>query len=319
MKKWKFIIENIKRFNANITEFADGRFLYCWGLLFWCAIRFGASFDDIFRYEFYLKNNFERNKFITYRRSKKIIEKYNAKNNIKILQDKSIFNIHFSEFIKRDWINLNSCTVGEFKEFVKKHREVVFKPSLGSKGNGMVRYRYDHKDDLEYTLKQYKNFIAEELIIQHDSLSRINSSSVNSVRVVTFLNGNDVQIIGCTLRVGSSNSFADNLSAGGVAGNIDIETGIINSSCKNTKLERFLFHPTTKTQLIGYSIPNWDKVIDTVKSAAILIPDIRYIGWDIAILNNGVDIIEANHDPAHRAIQMFDQVGKYQVIKKYLD
>ena len=39
--------------------------------------RFGCSPDDYFRYEFYRKSNFEKNKFITYRTSKRIIKKYN--------------------------------------------------------------------------------------------------------------------------------------------------------------------------------------------------------------------------------------------------
>lgn len=46
-------------------------------------------------------------------------------------------------------------------------------------------------------------------------------------------------------------------------------------------------------------IPMWDKVLETVTNAAKLIPQVRFIGWDIAITNSGVEIIEGNHNPYH--------------------
>ncbi|NMA49682.1 MAG: hypothetical protein GX947_07935 [Tissierellia bacterium] len=318
MKKIEFLMENIQRFNKNIKRHADNRFLYCWVSMVWCGLRFGSSFDDFFRYKFHEKNNYERDKFITYRRSKKIIKKYNEPNHINLFQNKCLFNSHFKHYIRRDWLDLSACSQKEFNEFVKKYKTIMFKPISGSKGQGIVRYQYNSSDNLESILSRHRNCIAEEIIIQHKSMAEINPSSVNSIRIISFLKGNDVHIIGCTLRTGSSNTFTDNFSAGGVAASIDIESGIVFTPCINKELQRFLYHPVTKQQVIGFKIPNWDNVIKTVKSAAKIVPEVNYIGWDIAILEDGVDIIEANHDSAHRIVQMIDQVGKYPIIKKYI-
>ena len=44
-------------------------------------------------------------------------------------------------------------------------------------------------------------------------------------------------------------------------------------------------------------IPMWDRVLEVVTEAAKKIPQIRYIGWDIAVTNDGVEFIEGNHAP----------------------
>lgn len=318
MGKIDFLLDNIKRFNENIKKYTENRFLYCWSSLIWCGLIFGASFDDFFRYKFFEKNNYERGKFITYRKSKKLIKDHNEESKINLLQDKCLFNSYFKEFIQRDWIDLSSCNKKEFEVFIKKYRTIVIKPKVGSKGQGIFKYQYNGIDNLELLLSKNRDSIAEEIIVQHESMTEINPSSVNSVRIVSFLKENNVHIIGCTLRTGSSNTFVDNFSSGGVAGSVDIESGIIYTPCINTELEKFLYHPITGTKLIGFKIPNWDIAIETIEVAAKLVPTVRYIGWDIAILQDGVEIIEANHDSAHRIIQMIDQIGKYQVIKKYL-
>ena len=44
-------------------------------------------------------------------------------------------------------------------------------------------------------------------------------------------------------------------------------------------------------------IPMWDRVLEVVIEAAKKIPQVRYIGWDIAITNDGVELIEGNNWP----------------------
>lgn len=63
--------------------------------------------------------------------------------------------------------------------------------------------------------------------------------------------------------------------------------------------KRIAFQPGTDLLMVGFKLPNYDILVRTVKEAAEKIPQVRYIGWDIAITENGVDFIEANHDADH--------------------
>lgn len=66
-------------------------------------------------------------------------------------------------------------------------------------------------------------------------------------------------------------------------------------------------------------IPFWEEVSEIVTKAHCLIPNLRYIGWDIAITDDGPVIIEANHDADH---EMLEFIGEerffYKKIKNYL-
>ena len=142
-------------------------------------------------------------------------------------------------------------------------------------------------------------------------MDRLNPSSVNTVRVLTFKG----EIIACALRIGNNNSIVDNLNSGGLCAHLDKNTGIIDSPCINKKLEKFSFHPDTHVQLVGVQVPNWDKVLETVKSAAKIIPQVQYVGWDIAVTETGTALIEGNHDPGHSTVQMVSQTGLYNYIR----
>lgn len=316
--KMDFLWENIKRFNNRIILHGGGRYIYCWSSFIWSALRFGCSPDDYFRYEFYKKSNFERNKFITYRRSKKLIQKYNDANFVNILHDKRQFNQFFYKFIKRAWIDPDNSTIEQFGTFIKEYNNVIIKPITGGQGLGIHKYIYSESDHIEDIYNSFKGCLIEEVILQHYDLNEINPSSVNTVRVLTFLNENEVHIIACSLRIGSGNSCVDNLHAGGISASVDIKSGLVYVPGINNNFTRSFFHPYSNKLLIGFQIPNWNKVIDTVKEAALMIPQIRYIGWDVAIMHDDVAIIEANHDPGHDIVQMIDQIGKYEIIKNYL-
>ena len=52
-------------------------------------------------------------------------------------------------------------------------------------------------------------------------------------------------------------------------------------------------------------IPYVKESFEMVKEAALLIPEIRYIGWDVAITEDGPVVIEANEYPSYGLIQNY--------------
>lgn len=138
----QFIHENIIRFNANISRFLGKKeniYIKTWIDEILSFVLFGASPDDYFRYEFYRKSLYERNKFITYRRSKKIIKNYNSSDTVsnQLMCDKGKQNRHFKDFLRREWIDIDFCTNEQMTAFFKKHKRVIMKPKDGSGGKGI--------------------------------------------------------------------------------------------------------------------------------------------------------------------------------------
>ena len=298
----------MQRFNSNAQKFSvRGIRIYLSEI--YCFIRYGCSPDDYFRYQFYRKSSYERNKFITYRRSQRIINQYNDKSYIKCFGDKALFNTTFREYIAREWIDVKKCSPDEFRNFVITHDEVLMKPTKGGQGKGI--FKLTASGLLDFEIEEHRDFIAEEVIKQHSQLAKLNPTSVNTVRVLTFKG----KVIACALRIGGKGAVVDNLHSNGVCAHLNIETGMIDSACINNQLEYFLVHPDTGVQLVGYRVPRWDDVIATAETAATVVPQVQYVGWDIAVTEDGTALIEGNHDPGHDVVQMIAQTGLYKEIR----
>jgi len=314
----KFVINSLKEFNRNIPVYGGNRYFSCWLDLIWSFFRFGCSPNCYFHYEFNRKSNYEKNKFLTYGRSKKVVRKYNNPEKIINVYDKRLSYRLFADFISREWLDTGSCKYDDFQRFVLKHREIIVKPAKGRQGRGICKYSYREGDNLERKFKEIKGLLVEEVLEQDEKMRSLNPSSVNTARIVTFHSGHSACIIGCYLRMGMKESIVDNLSAGGIAAGIDVETGIVFTPGISEELKRYLVHPLSGVQIIGFRIPNWEMVLEIAKKAASLVPETRYIGWDIAVLNGGAELIESNYESGH-VVQIIDQRGLYEPIRNILN
>lgn len=147
-------------------------------------------------------------------------------------------------------------------------------------------------------MKASGNEVAEEYVIQHDQLNRLSPTGLNTVRIITQLDNHDeVHILGARLRI-SVNSMVDNLAAGNLVAGIDLETGIVNTPAVYSDItkQEVTVHPVTHQRITGFEIPYWSESLDLVKEAARTDPSNRSIGWDVAITNEGPELIEGNHD-----------------------
>ena len=83
------------------------------------------------------------------------------------------------------------------------------------------------------------------------------------------------------MRCGSGGGCIDNYCSGGIATRIDIEKGVGISDGINTRHERFAKRPDSGVFLHGFQVPHWEKVIELVKRAALVVPGVNYIGWGV--------------------------------------
>lgn len=308
MSAWRLIREQIRFFNKETRLKNQGRFLVAWLDECLSFLLFGSTPDDYYQYEFYSRSLSERNKFITWRRSQKLINE-NGKNAEKTVE-KDRFNRRFEAYLNRDWIDLQTATEAEFRQFLEKHGRVFMKPLGGSCGRGI--FILDQEDYVQNgsSVEQYRSFIAEELINQHDVIKKLNPNAVNTVRIITY---RGVVLI-AVLKLGTGSNIVDNQHANGLNGNIDLETGITNSPFLDLEYKPYYRHPDTGEVLLGVQIPHWQELKVKVESAAQELCEVPYIGWDVAVTPSGIAIIEANEAPGHDLAQGAGKIGIYKKI-----
>ncbi|MDO5978638.1 sugar-transfer associated ATP-grasp domain-containing protein [Flavivirga spongiicola] len=143
-------------------------------------------------------------------------------------------------------------------------------------------------------------FVHTEIINQHTEINKIHSKSVNTIRMISFITPEDeIEIICAFMRFGVGNSPVDNASSGGFCVGINLNEGTLKPSgffmleYGGGKVQE---HPDSGFKLDGFKIPYFKEACEEVIKAVKIIPN-RFIGWDVAITQNGTTIVEANWDP----------------------
>ena len=159
----------------------------------------------------------------------------------------------------------------------------------------------------------------EEFVSQHPDMAKLNPDSVNTIRVFTVADkqGN-FKILSCGVRVGGKDSDVDNYHAGGVGYTVDPNIGVICRPGHDISGKEYYYHPSTGIQMIGYQIPNWPVVLDAVSALTRVEPRGRLIGWDLAVVTDGVELIEANYLPDPGFMQRISEKGLKPDILDYM-
>ncbi len=277
---------------------------------------YGVSCTEYVSYEFFnKKHNYKRN-FITHRKSKKIEKWFNAEENKMVFNNKKIFNEKFSDFVKREWIYSKDKSNDEIVDFIKEKKEVIVKPLGLSSGKGIYKISSNDISTLNISDLKKQDVLIEELVVNHRDIKNIYPSSLNSVRIYTLINNEGtIEILQALLRLGNGNSIVDNFHNNGIVCLIDVETGIVKQPARDREMNEYLFHPKSNIQVVGFLIPKWKEVLKLVIKASKLYPTSRYIAWDIAILDDRLEMIEGNYQGDPTILQMFDKKGRYKEFK----
>ena len=275
----------------------------------WCLLRYGARPIDYVRFEFYKKNHHERNRYLTIYRYLHLLKKfgyYSEATHGKIAEYKT-----FSGFIHRPWVVADKDTDPQsIKDFIKAQGVVFAKPNMGDQGHGVQRIRASDNKDIEQLLFECKKnpFVVEGAIKQIDEIAKINPSSVNTVRVYSLLKRNgETEILGVMLRVGRKDSHVDNWGSGGVGYSFDIESGVCVGYGRDKKNNPYIFHPDTNIKMVGYQLPDFDQLKRRVIEMSKIVPEARFVGWDIAITPDGYELVEMNCPGGHDFLQAFGE------------
>ena len=275
--------------------------------MLWCGLRYGAGYYDYVMFGFYDMNGRQRNTYLTRVRNKKVCETLNDYRYAEEFDDKLRFNARFSSYLHRAWLNGETATEEEFSAFLQGQEAIFAKPNHGSCGNGVEKLKVaDFADPaamLSY-VREKKLVVLEHALPQHPDMARLHPQSVNTMRIVTDLVGDTIHIAYIVVKIGRGGGCCDNTGQGGVLCRVDPETATICSVATDDYFNIFEKHPDTGVEFKGYHIPMLPEAIALAKQAAREIPQMRHVGWDVAITPDGPAIIEGNEYPGTDLCQL---------------
>lgn len=229
--------------------------------------------------------------------------------------DKGIYDIFFSDVLRPKTFvkNINGYYYDDSKPITREEaiercqnlEGAVSKPTQeGMWGSGVQVFstqegKLDDGGTIESLMDGYeKNFIIQERIQQHESMALLNPTSLNTLRVLSYRQGNEVYILYVVVRIGRKGKSVDNETAGGINADIDLTSGKIKDCAYGTPSEKRILVTDVGTVLKGFQIPGFDNVIAEVKELHTRLPYFNIVGWDFGIDKEGKPVmIEWNRAP----------------------
>lgn len=200
---------------------------------------------------------------------------------------------------------------------LRKRGVLVAKPTEGSRGIGFCKLEYTvdgsyllnneekSADEMLSILHGFdENYIITEYIEPHDFLKKLSPHAVSTIRItVVNTRVSDPLILDAYARIATNKTgLTDNVSNGGIFARVDLESGRLHSGeqSSNHNVVPCVRHPDSGIEIDGL-VPHWDEVKQTVRDICVYIAQLEYLGFDVAITNDGFKILEINtHQDLHR-------------------
>ena len=273
---------------------------------------FISNKEEIYRSSF-LSDNMKIRRLIKVTGEKKFTEE---------LTDKvGFYNLTKSYFKREVFEFSNNTTYDVFSQFALKTRHLFAKLIASSFGSGAISV--DVIDDItceniyNRLKKTGKSWIVEERIIQHPEMAQWNKSSVNTVRIPSFLCNGDFEIVQPVMRFGRAGSIVNNAGGGGIISCIDVDSGKLTTDGRSENGMCYKTHPDSKISFKGWQLPEWNNLKILVEEIhRNVLSSHRYIGWDFAYTEKGWVLIEGNWGQFLN--QYVNHVGVKQKFIKYM-
>jgi hypothetical protein len=246
-----------------------------------------------------------------------------------------ILHKRFGEKVKRDhkdkwrfyqlvgqYFKREACRVGkgtpqsDFMDFVARHPRFFVKQLEGCFGrNAYLLEAHDTEKAQEIYDKLFSHgaWIVEEVIQQSKEMSAWNASSVNTVRMASFLTASgEHHIMAPFFRAGRVGSIIDNACSGGMVAGVDEQTGRLLYGGFDENGLRYETHPDSGHKIEGWQLPEWSSLCQLTEEVhRAMPPGHRYVAFDFAHTEDGWVLVEGNWGQL-----IFNQAGSRRGLKK---
>lgn len=196
--------------------------------------------------------------------------------------------------------NSNPITEKEAEEICKNTEGVIIKPTLGGHWGKGVRFFHTEEGYIpelnmslhDLFLQSKKNFIIQERLEQHPDIAKLNPTSVNTLRVLSYRTvDKEIKVLYAVIRIGRKDKVVDNETSGGIKADIDLQTGRIKGDAFGSPKEKKMPQTDSGVVLNNYLIPSFPSVLEFVKDVHARLPYFNLIGWDIAVDKEGNPVL----------------------------
>lgn len=106
------------------------------------------------------------------------------------------------------------------------------------------------------------------------------------MRILVLLTSNGPRVHRAAAKIPTGANPADNYwRAGNLLAAVNLGTGELRRVVRGTgaSLTVNTQHPDSAAPIIGFRLPDWQRVLDLVRREAVLLPSIRTQSWDVAL------------------------------------
>ena len=260
--------------------------------------------EYFYQYDYYKLTEPERDEFISRARMRALSMKLRSmfpKDCSGLSRFKQEYLSRFTELglCRHKWLFVPECSYQQFADLISSV-DCIVKPHDGSLGYGVKKVL--KMDDPEQIKALYDKCVRRQMLLEEcvkgcEELQVFHPQSLNTIRFVTIAFRGKAMAFGAIFRMGIGDMIIDNVHAGGLCTQVNIETGVIESDGLAVNGTYYVEHPDTHLKIKGTQIPHWDKVVDFCLTAARETKNI-ITGWDVVVTDKGiVDLIEVNNRP----------------------
>jgi len=263
--------------------------------MLWEAGFHGVGFQDYIDYDFAILTREERATYMTNPVSNRLSLTFDDPAYRHVFHDKVEFNRVFDAHLHREWMVVEPGNADALRAFAGRHGVIVTKEPLGHQGRGVHRYHTDSVTDwaaFHRGLLARGEILVEQVIRQHDELAALCPGTVHTTRVTAFFDGETTHILAMAQKFGRG-AVSDQNTFGGFYAMLD-EQGRATGAGYDSRERVYETHPDSGIRISDFQLPMFDEVVAFVDRVARVVPQVRYVGWDIAVTPYGPVLVEGN-------------------------
>jgi len=264
--------------------------------MLWSAARHRVGFNDYIEFDFAILSRAERATWVTSPLALELSNRYDDPAHVHRFHHKVDFNREFDRFLGREWLALDAGNAADLEAFGKRHPVLIAKVPVSKSGLGVSRYVASDIDDwpaFHAELIARGEVLVEEKIEQHADLAAVCAGTVNTTRVTTFVKDDGtVEIINMAQKFGRG-QVSDQGSFGGFYTVLD-EQGHALGKGYDINGGLYETHPESGYRISDFQLPHMDQLAAYISNVALVVPQVRYVGWDVVMGPEGPLLVEGN-------------------------
>lgn len=267
-------------------------------MLWWAAFE-NTAYIDYYEADFALLTRRERKTFMTSLLQHHLATALNDREASKTLENKLAFNRAFGPYLGRDWLDVADAGPEGLREFAAKHPVIIAKVPVSREGKGVFRYDTSEISDwpaFHAELVEKGQLLVEQPIAQHPYLAKYCAGTVNTTRFTTYFDGQTVHRLITAQKFGRG-AVSDQFTWGGFFTMLDENGHSVGPGHTGKHKSRYLQHPDSHESIVDFQLPLWEECLALLDRAAREVPDVPYVGWDVAVGADGPVLIEGNWIP----------------------